>query len=284
MISPLRTLAVLVIAVSLLGCDRRPDGPDFVARVGDSYLLKDDVDRSIAALPWPQDTVEARNQIIEQWMANELLFQEAQRRNLRQDEEVRRLLQESERSVLVNALVSRIYEDNPVTPSNSELQAYFERHKEQLRLRESFARVRYLEAATLEDAEEARRILQASETTSRDSVWIRAIEQLASDVAFSSEKSFNFFPEGRLFAANPALRELLGRLREGEIGPVVETNGLFYVVQLVERVNAHTIPESEWIEDELMQRLVIEGRKQLYARHVQRLRNEALAREDLELR
>jgi hypothetical protein len=59
---------------------------------------------------------------------------------------------------------------------------------------------------------------------------------------------------------------------------------MFHVVQLVERIPARTIPEPAWIEDELVRRLVIQGRKQLYARQVQRLRNEALAREDLEIR
>jgi hypothetical protein len=38
-----------------------------------------------------------------------------------------------------------------------------------------------------------------------------------------------------------------------------------------------------WIEDELRERLIIDARKQMVARQVQRLRNEALAREDLEI-
>lgn len=279
-----RLLAVALAALVLAGC-READVPDeFVARVGERELLQSEVERAIRNIPVPRDSIEARQQIVEQWVTNELMHQEALRRGLQEDEEVRRLIEESERAVLVNALLSRMYEENVIEPTAAEKQAYFESHREQLRLRESFARVRYLRAASRGNAEAARELLQQAAPAERDSVWTIAIDQYASNETLSREISTNYYPESRIFLDQPELRAAFSDLLGGELAPVIESDSAFHVVQLVERVPGGTIPEPAWIDEELVRRLVIQGRKQLYARQVQRLRNEALAREDLEVR
>ena len=272
--------SVLLISV---GCDEEEAPPRYVARVGDQSLLEDELQEALAKLPVRQDSTDARGQIIEQWVTSAVLHQEAVRRGLQEDPEVQRMLRESERSVLVNALVARMYDEHDVTPSPAEMQSYFERHREQLRLRESFVRVRALGTQTRAAAEEARRLLQQAPLAERDSVFAEISDRLASDAAAAKQTARNHHPESRLFAGDPELQEALRQLQNGQTAPVVESDSTFHVVQLAERVPSGTIPEPEWIEDELARRLVIQGRKQLYARQVQRLRNEALAREDLEI-
>lgn len=275
---------VMLAAMIFAACEEQQASPDFVARVGDRHLLRSEVDAAVRSIPVPQDSVEARQQIIEQWVTNELMYQEALSRGLRQDDEVQRQLEESERAVLVNALLSHLYEENTIVPTASEKQAYFENHKEQLRLRESFARVRYLRAANRTNAEAARRMLQQAAPADRDSVWSIAINRYASDAELSREISTNYYPESRIFIDRQELREAVSSLLGGQLAPVIDGDSIFHVIQLVDRVPSRTIPEPAWIDEELVHRLVIQGRKQLYARQVQRLRNEALAREDLEFR
>lgn len=278
-------LVSVVMAVTLVGCESNGELPPYEARVGDRYLTKQELSDALAALPVRQDSVEARQQIIEQWVSNELLYQEAQHRGLRQDPEVQRLLKENERSVLVSALISRVYEESISAPTPAEMQAYFERHKEQLRLREPFVRVRHLAARTPASAQEARRQLQeAVASDAADSVWQRIIGRYAVDESDALGFSDTYYPERRLFALQPDLASALGQLRSGQIAPVIDSDDLYHVIQLVERVPAGATPEPAWIEDELTRRLVIQSRKQMYARQVQRLRNEALSRDNLEVR
>lgn len=277
-------IAAILIGLLAAGCASEEEAERYVARVGDRYLMQEDVDRQLSSLPSPQDSAVARQQIIEQWVTNELLYQEAIRRGMQDDDDVQRLLEESERNVLVNALVAEMYEENDVTPAPGEMQSYYERHKEQLRLREGFVRVRYLETRTRDDAEAARRAIQQAGIAERDSVWEDIVRRTAIDPSLSTEISQDFYPESRIFAGNRALRDALSGLLDGQTSPIVETDSTFIIIQLAQRVPAQTMPEPQWIEEELARRLVIQGRKQLYARQVQRLRNEALAREDLEVR
>ena len=178
-------LAALGCSLALAaGCQRQTPPEGYVARVGDIYLMQDETHAALDNLPPRLDSTEARRQFIDQWVTNELLFQEALRLNLRTREDVQRRLEESERSVLIDALVSQLFEEETETPFPAEIRAYFERHKEQLRLREPFARVRYLFTTEADSAQIARSVLQqAPPPAASDSIWALLVSRFAEDPA-----------------------------------------------------------------------------------------------------
>ena len=106
---------------------------------------------------------------------------------------------------------------------------------------------------------------------------------MSPELTASFDLADNYYPERRLFADRPAVQQALARLRDQQIAPIIEAGAAYHVLQLVERLPTGTTPEQHWIRDELIRRLTIQARKQMYARQVQRLRNEALARNALEI-
>jgi len=279
-------LSFVLIAIWFgYGCTRSPDMPDYVARVGEQYLLSEDVAASIESLPAGQDSAEARQQLVEQWITQTVLEQEARRRGLESEEDVRRQLYESERSVLVSTLISRLYDEEPVVPSAEDVRRYFELHKDRLRLREPYVRIRYLNAANRDSVNLARRLLQrAARTSNTDSLWMGIVQRFASDVDGSLALAERHSPESRLFPQFPEVRELVGRLRDAEISQVVQSRDVYHILQVVDRRQPGDLPEIEWIEAEVKREIVLEQRKQIFARRVQELRNRALARNQLEVR
>jgi hypothetical protein len=275
-------LASLQIAV--LGCQSEPPPPAFVARVGDQYLFRDDVAAGLRNAPAGLDTADAHRQIVEQWIANTLLYREARRRGLEEDPGVQRLLRDNERSVLISALVARIYDEEPVEPTQTEIHSYYERNTEALRLREPFLRVRYLATRNADSALVAYQLLQRTASDQADTIWNQLVRRFAADRTISGELSNNFYPHSQLFVNQPALREGLARLNNGQVTSLAEGDSVYHLLQLVQRVPPGTIPELAWIRDDIERRLQIQARKQMFARQVQRLRNEALARDDIEVR
>ena len=267
------------------GCEPPQEQPEaYAARVGDLYLPQDEVEQALSILPGEQDTAQARRQYIEQWITNALLYQEAQRRALQEEANVQRRLAESERTVLVSALLDQLYEEAEAAPSQAEMQAYFEQHKEMLKLREPYVRLRYLASSNPDSAAAARRrLIEAKAAATADSLWPTIVRQYADDVQSALSLSNNYLPESQLFLNRPTVRTMLQRIGEGEIARLILEDSLSHVLQLVERIPTGTVPELAWILPELRQRLAIQNRKQMYARQVQRLRNEALARDDLEI-
>jgi len=284
----MKRLLLALALLSWLGCQEKPPPPDVVARVGQAYLTREELAHALQLLPVQMDSTEASQQVIEQWITNQLLYQEALRRGLRNDPEVQRLLEENERSVLISALLEQLYQEEEAgeegQPGPAEIQAYYERYKEQLRLREPYVRVRSLHTTREEDARAVHRTLREAKAVS-DSLWEALVDRYAENPEEARLLAGRYFPESRLFTAAvlAPLREALQRLRDGDVAPIIEIDGHYYVLQLVERLPAGTLPELRWIYDEVAQQARIQARKQIYARLVQRLRNEARVRGELEL-
>jgi PPIC-type PPIASE domain len=281
--SGLPALALACVLSISAGCSSPEEVPEYAVRVGDSYLTAEEMDASLASLAIGLDSVEARKQIIEQWVTRELIAQEALRLGLQNDEEVLRLVAENERSVLVSALLSRYYREEDNEPSEADIESYYTQHVDLFVLKEDYLRVRYLSSATEANANRARdRLRDATAAGQADSSWSAIAREWAQDYDGSMRLSQNFFPQSRLFPS-ATLRGWIQRLEIDQIAPVVEENGRFHVLQVADRRLTGTPPQLAWIKDELRERLIIDARKQMVARQVQRLRNEALAREDLEI-
>jgi parvulin-like peptidyl-prolyl isomerase len=262
---------------SVMGCESETQPPSYVARVGDHYLTQSTLSRLMDGMGPVPDSTEARQQVIEQWIERTLLLREAERLNLSQKENVKRLLEKRRKSTLVTALTERIYEQTDRNPTDEEVRTYFERHQNQLTLREPYVRVRHLATATEDSAQAVRRRLRTTRGALADSAWAQLTRRYARSPQRALELSDRFLPEGRLFARLPYVQDELANLREGEVSPVIEDDDQFHVLQLVRRIPAGTDPKLRWVEAEIRRRLQIRSRKQMYAREVQRLRNRAKA-------
>lgn len=274
-------LAVLI--GGLTGCESQEAPSSYVARVGDHHLTEVELERMLSDMGPTPDSTEARQQVIEQWVTQTLLYREALRLNLEQLDSVQRQLEEQRQSTLISTMTNRIYEEAEIAPSEEEVRTYFERHRDQLQLREPYVRVRYLSTTTSDEAAAVRQELLNQRSDLPDSTWTQIRQEYASEPATSQHISNHVMSEGRLLAQLPYEQSDLSALREGEIAPIIEQNRKYHVLQLVRRIPEGTDPELAWLEEDIRRRLRIRSRKQIYAREVQRLRTEARAEDELEL-
>ncbi len=275
-----RHLALLVGGLLVLatgtGCQSEDPPSSYVARVGSHYLTQDDLNRMLAGMGPTRDSTAARQQVIDQWVTRTLLHREAERLNLQSVDSVQQRLERQRRSILVSALKTRFYKETDRSPSPSEVRTYFERHKEQLSLREPYVRVRYLTTARRTAAQTVRQNLRTFSSQS-DSTWRSLVRTHAADTTRAYRLSQRFLPVSRLTQQLPFLEEALGQLEEGDTAPVLEANGQYHVFRLDRRLPEGADPKLKWIEPEIRRRLRIRARKQMYAHEVQRLRSQAQA-------
>lgn len=285
LVRTLNLARIFVLAFVLAGCGPESSEVDYVARLGDRYLTREDLDSALESLTVLQDSAEAAEQIMEQWITDELLFREAVRRGLRNQEGVQSLLLENERSVLVSALLTELYKEEDSTPDDQDLLTYYEQNKDQLKLTEPFVKIRYLVTESADSAMSAVELMEGIESSPNpDSAWKAVANRFAEDPDGTTTLSASFYPETRLLSSIPGLNTAVQRLAPGQILSPFELDSRYHIVQLVERIPVGTTPEVALLEDQLRARIAIENRKQLYARQVQRLRNEALAREELDIK
>lgn len=279
--------AVLLGLLGVVGCGEGagPAPAQYLARVGDRFLTQAEVDSALTLAPLLQDTADARQQFVEQWVQNELLYQEARRRGIQDQDQVKRLMEDNLRSVLVSTLLDQLYEENATDPSPEQIRTYYEQDKERLRLREPYLRLRHLATPDADSAALAWRLWQQeSGAADAEERWRSLVARFAQHPAEARALSASFYPEARLLSKLPALREALATLAPGQSLYLTTPDSLHHIVHLVARAPTGSIPQLAWVADELRQRIEIENRKQMVARQVERLRAEATARDALEVR
>jgi hypothetical protein len=180
-------------------------------------------------------------------------------------------------------MTDRIYEQAEIRPSEEEVRTYFERHRQELRLREPYVEVRYLATQTDADATAVQETLREP-TALADSTWSRLLSTYALSPERARRVSSRILPERRVFGQLPIVQGQIETLQEGDVTSVVDNQGRHHILELVRRIPEGTEPELKWLEDEIRRRLRIRTRKQMYAREVQRLRNRAKAENELEVR
>ncbi len=276
-------LAAVVLLAGWIGCRSNDRPADFVARVSDTYLTEAELNRRLGEYAALRDTASARQHIIDTWITEQLLYREARRQGVASDSAVQQQLEEVRRSVLVSALIEDLKNDVPA-PSETSIQTYYQRHKEQLRLREPFLRVRYASSPNAAELESMRAALtSAPDSAAADSIWQRAIRT----VEGTEERrhlSGNYLPLSRLRRELPADLLNLSSLDAGAISPVVENNETFHLVQVTGRMEQGTLPPLENIRGKILQQLMIQEKKLMYTREVQRLRTRARADNAIEIR
>ena len=94
-----------------------------------------------------------RQEIINEWVNNELLYQEALKMKIDGDPEINRILENTKHTLLVNELLERKLGDIKA-PTDQELQKYYESHKRYFVLQDREYKVRYASFSSRKDADE----------------------------------------------------------------------------------------------------------------------------------
>ena len=280
--------APLLLALLLAACagadDASPEAEGVpVARVGEAVLTDADVAEALA-VGGAVDSATARAQVVEQWVRRELLVQAARADGLDRDPAVRRALAESERATLAAAALDRLYAD-AAPPSDADLRAAYDREREALTLTEPVVRVRHLRTGSREAAEAARDLLAdaggaapgGAAPGGAGAAFEEAARLYADDATGALALAAVAVPESALADLAPGLPRAVARLAPGGAAAVVEDEGAFHVVQVVERARAGTVPPFEWVRDDLAERLAVRLRRRQETRHLESLRAEARA-------
>ena len=281
--------ALWAFAVGLLallqGCDPTPSSTPYVARVYDSYLTQAEVTKALDQLAPGLDSTEARTQIIEQWVRGQLLYREALDRGLDRTPSVVDQLETSEQTILRSAALELLSSEAEVEPSRAAVTQYYEEYAEQLRLREPYVRVYYVSSTDETALREAHVTLgRLTDTDSLDLAFPSLVDLPGAQPEVAVSLSRRYVPSSVIFAGAVSERNTLRGLRTEELSPVITTPSHAYFIYLAARKGEGEIPELPLIEAEIKQRISIQARKVRVERELQRLRNEAIAREALEIK
>ena len=112
------------------GCQGPPEG-DVAARVGEVKLTGADIEARVPVQLARQVAPQDRRRIVERWVEEELLYQEALRRKIDQDPEVSSRVSRAVRELVIAELLEQDFRSDAEI-SDDEIQVYYEAQQEEL--------------------------------------------------------------------------------------------------------------------------------------------------------
>lgn len=243
---------VVAMVFAWAGCESR-DPDQVVARVGNSTLTLDDLFKSIPPEYSDHITREHMISYVKQWIDTELLYQEALRRRIHKEPEIRDRLQKMKRDLLSAEIISRSTvvgaDKNPVGPKDVE--TYYEEHKEALTRNTSVAK--YVEIV-VDDAKTAWQV--------RNQITDENFLDLAarySTIPVEDPRSAEFIPIDRLPAEIGAVIEKTKI--SGTSVPFEMADG-YHIVRVLDKQDAGTISSINEVREEIVGTLATENQKE----------------------
>ncbi|MDH7500367.1 MAG: peptidylprolyl isomerase [candidate division NC10 bacterium] len=249
--------------IPLVGCGRG-DGK-VLAKVNQTQITAADLRKEIDQLPFHSRAAlmsgEGQERLLEEMIKRELLLQEAERRKLDSQPELKARLEESRRGILLNALLAQEILDK-VQVTGPEVRAYFDKHRDELETAEV-----HLKQILLKDSKEAEEI---HARLLKDEEFEKLARQFSADkLSASKGGDLGFVSRGQMV---PELERAAFSLKPQEISRIIKTDKGYHILKLVGRRKTITLNYEE-VRDRLQPYALAEKQRERLESWIQELRS-----------
>ncbi len=216
--------AVALSFLFMVGCPSKPKGK-VLAVVNNEVLTKEELDELV-----PEGfAIDEQNLpgILDKWVSNALLYQEALRRGLDKDPEIKKALERLKRDYLVNEVLQKLVAASTV--SQAEMMQYYNAHKDEFCYEVKMMRI------VLSDSLQAEKTL-AEIRAGAD--FKKLAEERSQDILLEGGQESKYFSRGvgdPRMGGDPTLEEAIFALEPGQVSDVIPTQEGYQIVKLVDK-------------------------------------------------
>ncbi len=262
----LAVLGIIISALLLAGCSKPVGKKAVVARVENAELTEADLNvvRSSGG-----DPLMRPREYINDWVVTELLYLEASRRGFADSDEMKQQLDAVRKRLAVAALLQKeIYSGDSSSVTDDAIAERFRSSADDFALREDVVNASY---ATFNDRDVANAF--RSELL-RGLQWHDAVWEVESDSASRSHllrtADHQYFTRATLYPEE--LWKLARSLGNEEVSFVIKTAGGYSVLKLHGLKRQGEIPDLDYVQSDIHDRLLIEQRRSRYEQLIATLR------------
>ena len=254
----------LCLAALATACDRPPE-QGVVAQVGDVVLTATELDAQLLVGLAAEVAAIERADFVENWVREELLYQEAMKRELDKNARLQFLLEQARRDLLVAALLEREFAGREVDVGETRIEKYYFEHQDQfLRIQEE-VRARHILVTARRDANAAYQALQ------RGDDFAQVARNFSKDQdTYLSGGDLGYFSE----EDDPDLWEIAADQRPNSLSKPVKTDYGYHIIQVLDRQPAGTPKGLEQVRPAIVAAIVQGEQRQRLEELVERLKGE----------
>ncbi len=263
-ITKILLVLTVVLCVPLSGCGNNTPKAEVVASVGEARITIVDFNERIANLPDRyQDIVKKRKgEFLEDLINDTLLYQEAIKEGFHKDEDVKKVIQEARKKILIARLLKDKVDDT-ISISEEDIQVFYDKNKEKYKTPE-IMRASHILVPKRETAELI--LSEINEGTSfEDMARAKSVDPTAQRAG-----DIGYFPKGQLM---PDFEKACSVLEVNEISGVVKTKLGYHIIKLTDRKAPQVVPLDR-VRDKIRQEIRTAERQRVFNELLDRLRKE----------
>ena len=232
----------------LIACAPQSEKSELVARVNEVVLTKAELDDRLPDQLDDQRSAAERTQFIEEWVSQELLYQEATERNVHRNALVYSLIEQARRDLVVAAFLDSVFGNRPSDISDKELSVYYVDNKKTFERSEDEIKAQHILLSTKRDADALRQnLLQGDD-----------FEKAAKDYSLDQETKMSGGNLGYFTATSmPQFWEKCYGLPLGMISKTVSTERGYHIFRVLAHEPAGSIKELQQVRMEIVEALVV---------------------------
>jgi len=241
--------SLAALAVLLASCVSEEVRGPVVARVDGVDLTRASLDDQMPLGLAPEIAATERRTFVENWVHQELLYQEALATGVDEGARIQRLLDQARRDLLIAAFLNREFENEQVAVTEEAIQNYYHLHSDQFLRLTAEVRAQHILLGSRRDANALRQKLIQGDS------FVEAARQhsLDEDTKMAGG-SLGYFAEEEY----PILWTLCADLAANRISDPLSTERGFHLVRVLDRKEPGTVKEVEQVRSEIVEALVRE--------------------------
>jgi peptidyl-prolyl cis-trans isomerase C len=263
-------LSVLAFSLSLGGCkkkqqvERPPE--DLIARVDEEILTEWDLEMDVPEAQRAAMTPDQKRDYVKLWIESEILYQEAKRKNIDQDETTRWRMDRAVRNAIIESFLQKELAAR-VKVSEDEINQYYQKNKNMFTREEEEVRLSHILVRNVAEAGLVRVRMEGGES------FDMIAKQLSLDAATKDKAGdMGYFVLSNLPAQ---FYEEVAKLEPGKISAPIQTDYGLDIVMLTERKEKGSIREYELVKSQISNTLIVAKRKAELANLLEELKKEA---------
>ena len=259
----------LVIGLfAFTGCEKtKPKsaagGKDVVATVGSETITLKEVDERIAKMPpYYQNMLKDRKkELVEDLMLEKLFYNEAKKRGLQNNKEVKELLAEAQKKIMISKFIKDEVEDKAAV-TDKEVQDYYDSHKEEFSIPERW-KASHILVKTEEEAK------AALDELSKGKSFEELAKEKSQDASAKKGGDLGYFAKGQMV---PEFEEAVTKLEVGQTSGIIKTQFGYHIIMLTEK----KAPETQQFKDvqaKIKNELTMKKRREVFDKLVDSLKS-----------
>lgn len=255
-------LVPFLISLIFLSCSKEEKNEKNIAKVNDAVLTEDMLN---SMMNDSKNKAKLKDEIINQWIEDEVLFQEAEREGITNEKEFQKILERSKKNLAISFLIKKYLDKNEIQIKDEELKKYYDENKNEFVLNDELYYLRIAKFENYESAIEFRKKLIETNWNIANNYIKTKTDKFQTKEDLIYKKDLQPIQVVRI----------VNTMEINEISSIIDiSNNEFIIINLMNKYSENTIPPFEAVKNLVKEKLTILKQKELIHNYLTELLSE----------